>query len=246
MGLVGPLVALAAAAGPRTVRVSCAISLRPALAEIIDSQRREHPDLRFLINAGGSGLLAQQVIRGAPVDLFVSASSVELERLQGEGLVLEGSRRVIAGNSLVIVSPAGAPLPGSLNGLSDPAFDTIAVGNPKTAPLGRYTAQTLAHHGLDDVLRERLVYGENARQVGEYVARGEAAAGLVYRSDALLLGNRVRIGPEIPTDSHDPVVYEAAAIGDSEMAPAVEALVQELASARSRAIFSRHGFTSAR
>ncbi len=67
----------------------------------------------------------------------------------------------------------------------------IAIGNPKTAPAGRYARAALIDAGLWDVLAQRLVYANNVRQAVEYVARGDASAGLVYRTDAVRFRERV-------------------------------------------------------
>ena len=231
---------------PSTVWVSCAMSLKPAVAQVSELFEEDHPGVHVQINAGGSGLLVQQARRGAPVDLFVSASPVEMDRLEREGLLREGSRRPISANRLVLVAPPDQQVPASLAELGQGRFDRIALGNPNTAPVGRYAMQALESHGLARELRNRLVFGENARQVCEYVARGEAAAGLVYRTDARLLGSRLTLGPEIPGDSHEPIRYEAAVMQESQAADLARQLLDALTSAEARAILKRHGFTEAR
>jgi len=221
------------------LRISVASSLKPAVSEALDGFPSEEPPL---LNAAASGVLLQQAVRGAPVDVFLSASPLEIERLVSEGLALGGSRRLFASNRLVVIAPCDAPAPGALDELRQSRFDRIAVANPRTAPLGRYTRQALEAVGLWEALAPRRVLGENARQVADYVSRGEAPAGIVYRTDAMLLVGRVCVGLEIPSELHSAVAYEGVVIRDTARPREAEALLDWLASGDGRAALARHGF----
>jgi molybdate transport system substrate-binding protein len=221
--------------------VSVAISLEPAFREIVDAWRERHPRPGIDLNAGGSALLMQQIRRGAPVDLFVSASPDEVERLEGEGLLLPGSRRTIASNRLTIVVAAGREPPRDPAELSGAEWDRIAVGNPRTAPIGRYAERVLVATGCRDAVRSRLVLAENARQVLDYVLRGEVAAGIVYRTDALLFPDRLAHGPALDPGPAAPV-YEAAIPRDSARRQSAVELLELIESDVGRRILSRHGF----
>jgi len=233
-------------AAERSILVSVAISLEPALSELAALFERSHQGTELLLNAGGSGVLSQQARRGAPVDLFVSASPVELDRLEAEGLLSPSERRIVASNRLVIVVPRGTTPPARVEELIDRRFDRIAVGNPATAPVGRYTRQALDALGLWDSLAPRLVQGENARQVLDYVSRGEASAGLLYRTDADLLPDRVELGPELPAGSHQPIRYEAAVLNDAEQARLAGEFLDLLVSETGLQVLRSHGFADPR
>jgi len=219
------------------LQISVAISLLPAMREFATSGGPA-----MLLNAGGSGVLLQQARRGAPVDLFFSASPDELDVLAGERLLVEGSRRSVATNRLVVVVPADADPPATLEELKLPSYARIALGNPRTAPVGRYAAAALRSTGLLPALESRVVHGENARQVLDYVARGEASAGVVYRTDALLLSDRVRLGPLFPVESHPPILYQAAVLAGSRNPRGAEALLDRLLTPAGQQVLRRHGF----
>ncbi len=238
------LLSTAVAAEHATLQVSVAISLRPAVEQAVAVYRSQHPAVRILLNTGGSGVLLQQALRGAPVDVLISASPVEITRLITTARALPAGRRRIASNRLVVVSPSGLPPPAGLEDLLRPEFERIAVGNVRTAPLGRYTREALQALGLWDRLRGRLVPAENARQVVEYVARGEVDAGIVYRTDARLLEHRVVMGPEIASRLHAPITYEGIVLAAPDKQSAALSFLDWLASEAGRAVLARYGFRS--
>ena len=230
-------------AAERELLISVAVSLRPAVGEIADLYRATEPEIDLTLNSAASGVLTQQALRGAPVDLLISASPTELDRLERAGRLQADGRAAIAGNRLIVLLPHDSPSITDVRQLERPGFDRIAVGNPATAPVGRYTAEALATLGLEVALATRLVRAESARQVVEYVARGEAAAGLCYRTDARLAPGRVRAGPELPADSHTPILYQAGLLTEAD--PAAADFLALLLSTEGQAVFRRHGFPPA-
>jgi molybdate transport system substrate-binding protein len=234
--------AVPGAAAAETVLVSAAASLKEAVRDAADRFEAAHPGAKVVVNAAASGVLLRQIEEGAPVDLFLSASRDEVARLEKAGRIEPGSTRPLAGNRLVVVVPAGDEPPASLAGLADPRFDRIAAGNPKTVPAGRYAEQALRHAGILGTVAKRLVPGETVRQVLEYVARGEAAAGFVYATDARMFEGKVRLGPEAPAGSHDPIVYYAAPLRDAPHAQPAGALLAFLLSDEGRGVLARRGF----
>ena len=226
----------------RSLTASVAISLGPALEDAARLFEAERPGVRVRINAAASGILAQQVRRGAPVDLLISASPREIDWL--ERFVPIGTRRRVASNRVVVVVPGDGTRPTKIEDLADPTFDLVAVGNPRTSPLGRYTTEVLKSLGLLERLRSRLVQAENARQVLDYVARGEVAAGLVYRTDASLAGDRVALGPEAAADSHSPILYEGVVLASSLEPELADAFLEFLTSPTGGRVLTRFGFLS--
>ncbi len=244
-------IAAAAAAG-RTERIAggellvfTAVSLKDALRDAIEGFENRHPGIAIYLHAGASGMLARQIERGAPADLFLSAAPVEIDRLQKAGLLRPGSRSAFAGNRMVIAVARGVEPPAAFRDLLEARFDRIAVGNPRTVPAGRYAAQALRSQEIHDTLAPRLVPAENARQVLDYVVRGETAAGIVYRTDAHLAGGDVIVGPELPADAHAPIIYEAAVPHAADNPDAALLFIGFLQSDRGQAILSRFGFLPA-
>ncbi len=242
----GLLPACGGGVGRETTLISVAASFAPAMAELTEEFSQRRDDCVFEINTGASAMLAVQLEQGAPVELLVSASMHEFIRL-AELDLLDETRpaRAIAGNRLVIVTPPGVAPPGTVHQLTDPRFDRIALADPRSAPLGRYTRQVLLSSGLLQELDPRLVLGGDARRVIEYVARGEAAAGIVYLTDAARYGGRVIRGPEIPGEHHDPIHYGAALTRHARGSCAVE-LLAFLSSESGREIIEASGFRAPR
>lgn len=220
--------------------VSAAVSLKAPLERAASAwEARGHA--KVTLNTAASGVLLAQIERGAPVDVFVSASRDEIDRLARSAAIVAGTRRAVAGNRLVAIVPAGGLVPRAFADLARPGYDRIAIGNPATVPAGRYARDALTSAGIWDDVAPRLVFAESVRQVLDWVARGEAAAGIVYRTDVALERGEVAAGAEAPAGSHPPIVYEACAVTGGHEAEAREFL-EFLASREAAALFSSHGF----
>ena len=232
-----------AAPGVEPLRISAAASVAEVLNEVgraFDSTTGTAVE----VNAGGSGALAAQVEQGGPCDVFVSADAATIDRLDAAGLLVPGSRRVVAGNRLVLVVPADSPLgTGEFADVADAGrFGRVAVGESRTAPAGRYARQAFAALGVAEAVGPRLVEGLDVRQVLHYVRSGEVDAGVVYASDAASAGGAVRVYAVAPESSHEPVEYVAAVVKASGRTGKAGAFVEFLAGKRGRPAFEARGF----
>jgi molybdate transport system substrate-binding protein len=190
------------------------------------------------ISYAGSAALARQIAAGAPADLFISAAPEWVDSLAADGL-LTGGPRVLFGNRLVLIAPAGeATGPG---GLDAAAFGTglIATGHVASVPAGVYARAALESLGLWPALQDRIVQVDNVRVALALVARGEVERGIVYASDAAS-SPEVAVIAQFPAASHPPILYPAATVSDSPLAPA---LLDHLAGPAALAIFLAAGFT---
>lgn len=221
--------------------VATAISLKGPVDQAITAFQGRSPGEKIELQAAASGVIVAQIEHGAPVDLFISASPVEMDRVAQSGRVVAETRRAIATNRLVLVARRGLDPPGTFDGLMDPRFARIAIGNPKTVPAGRYADQAIRKEELTGTIERRLVFGENVRQVLDYVMRGEADAGLVYATDARLGGDDVVVGPAVDATLHDPVIYEAAVVRGRGTARA-RAFLEFLTSPAGLGILAANGF----
>ena len=235
------LVALPWAALAQTLTVSAAASLTDAFREIGARFEASRPGTTLRFNFASSGVLIQQILQGAPVDVFASADRETMDRGVARGAIDADTRRDFAANALVMIVPtAGGPAPTGLADLATPLVRRIAVGKIATAPVGRYTKQALDAASLWGPLERKFVFGDNARQVLDYVARGEVEAGFVYLTDAALMGERVRIALTIA--GHSPITYPAAVVADSRLKPLARDFVAFLSGSQAQAILARHGF----
>ena len=191
-------------------------------------------------NFAASGVLQQQIQRGAPIDVFVSAGEKQMDRLEKAGLLLAGSRRVIAGNQLVLVVPSRSPLRSlRFGGLDSIAIRRIAIGD-NSVPAGDYGRQTLAYYGLREAVQAKLVPLGSVRAVAHAVAAGNVDAGIVYKSDARS-GPNLRIVAGAPEASHAPIRYSAAVIATSRQPKLARAYLNSLSSAQAGQMFRRYG-----
>jgi molybdate transport system substrate-binding protein len=152
---------------------------------------------------------------------------------------------VLACNRLVLIVPAEAKHPPkAFTALAEASVKRVSIGQPRTVPAGEYAREVLDKLKVSDALAGRLVYGANVRQVLAYVERGEVDAGIVYKTDAVEAGPRVRVMAEAQEAWHAPIVYPAVIVkasGHREAAARFEAYLQ---SAGARKIFEGAGFTA--
>ena len=237
------LLGLAPAAHAQELTLSVAISMREAVQELGRAFTATRPGVILRYNFGASGELQKQIEAGAPVDLFVSAATRQMDELEKRGLVVAATRRAFARNLLTVVKPADSRVdlvrPGDL---LDARVGRVVIGNPKTVPAGQYAEESLRALGLWERLRPRLVYAENVRQALEYVARGEVEAGFVYTTDLAARAAGVTEAFRLPEDTYQPVIYPAAVVTASRQPALAGAFIELLLSREGRAVLGRLGF----
>jgi molybdate transport system substrate-binding protein len=221
--------------------VSAAVSLKDAFNEIAAiAEKRTGTKIHF--NYGASGALQKQIESGAPADVFASAGAKQLDDLVARGLIVSTSRTDFARNALVLIVPAKKTEVGSFSDLANPSVKKIAVGNPKTVPAGQYTDQTLNRLKLLPQIQAKLIFAEDVRQVLDYVVRDEVDAGVVYSSDALSAGDKVKVVARAPAESHDPILYPIAIVKESKQLETAQRFIDLVCSPEGQAILTRHGF----
>lgn len=228
------------------ITVSAALSLKAAFEEIGPLFEKSRPGTRVLFNFAASGVLQRQIESGAPVDVFASASSMEMDGLDRKGMLLQETRRVLARNSIVLIKKTmDSPAINTFADLAKHEIKRIAIGNPVTVPAGKYSAEMLRYYHLDDKVRERLVLCENVRQVLDYVARGEVDAGLVFFTDAKGRSPDVTVVAPAGPESHSPAIYEIAVIAGARLPDAARAFNLFTGSKEAQAALARQGFRTA-
>src|SRR5688572_26039059 len=178
----------------------------------------------------------------APADRSIPAAPNQADDLVAANLADGKSRRTIAANTLVLIVPAeAASPPKDFKDLSHPRHKRIAIGDPRTVPAGQYAMQTLTSLKLEGALKGRLIHAANVRQVLDYVDRGEVSAGLVYSTDALESGGKVKVIATAEPSTHDPIIYPAVVLNDGKRQPAQRFLLY-LTSDGAQLVFKQKGF----
>ncbi len=227
--------------------VSAAASMKDALVEAKERFEGEHPDVTVRLNLGSSGSLRQQIVHGAPADLFISASEGHMDALVEQGLVAPEAVRTVASNTVVLIRPA-VEAAGGLSGWQDltgPSVSRIGIGNPAHVPAGMYGQAVLERLGLWEAVQPRLVLGENVRQVLQYVETASVDAGIVYGSDAAT-SEKVVVVAEAPAGSHPPVRYPMAVLKGAAHPDEAEAFAAYLLSPAGQEVLRAHGFEGVR
>ena len=107
----------------KTILVFAAVSLVESMSKI-ETKFEEQYDVNVSVSFGGSQMLAQQIIRGAPADIFIPAGNFQISDLQAHDLIY-GEPTDILRNQLVIISRPEISI-SSLNDLRSNQFRKIA------------------------------------------------------------------------------------------------------------------------
>ena len=212
----------------KPVTVYAAASLRDVFPAIDTTPR---------YSFAGSNQLLTQIERGAPADVFASASAKEPEALYAAGRC---SRPVaFASNAVVLIVPAGNPgKVTSLESLMSGPRRRLAVGT-QDVPVGQYTRELLETAGADEVLTRNTVSNEaNVASLTSKVALGSADAGFAYNTDARSAGDRVEM-IRLPVEVQPKIQYLLCAVRKSE---AGRAFIDKVTSAAGRRVLERQGF----
>lgn len=227
------------------LRVAAAISLQEALTTLAAEFEKQEGG-KVELNFGSSGQLLVQVRNGAPCDVFISAAREQVDELVKAGLADMSTLHVIARNDLVLAGRREAKnAPKRFEDLADPAIRRLAMGDPSTVPAGKYASQVLEHFKLTETLKDRIVYGKNARQVLDYVERGEVDAGIVYVTDLVAAAHRdadLQLLAAAERSWHDPIDYSAIALTGSNQSERCKAFLAMLVSHRARKVLWERGF----
>jgi molybdate transport system substrate-binding protein len=219
--------------------VSAAASLTNAFAEIGRAFEAQNAGTRVQFNFAASGTLLQQIARGAPVDVFASADEETMDRAAERGLVDVSTRIDFAGNRLVAIVPSDArTVPTSPAEVS--RLPRVAIGQPASVPVGRYTKSVLERANLWPATEARMIAAQSVRQVLDYVARGEVDVGYVYATDAALMPDRVKVAFAVPTVG--PIAYPIAVTSVAIDKALAARFVRFVATSEGQAVLARHGF----
>lgn len=223
----------------KTILVFAAVSLVESMSKI-ETKFEEQHDVNVSVSFGGSQMLAQQIIRGAPADIFIPAGNFQISDLQAHDLIY-GEPTDILRNQLVIISRPEISI-SSLNDLRSNQFRKIAIANPQLAPAGNYAQEALKQAGLWESIREKIIFGIDVRATLGYVESGNVDASIVYKTDAATVDTPISIHAVSP-QTHSEISYPAALISRPDRHEFSQQFINFLRTVHVGNIFESYGFT---
>ena len=228
------------------ITVAAAADLNAALTEIAaDYEKSGGGTVR--LSFGSSGNLFNQIQNGAPFDVFFSADLDYPEKLIEAGLAEKASLYPYAVGQLVLWVTASSSLDlqhRGMNILLDPSVKKISLANPEHAPYGRAAVAALRHFGLYEKVSHRFVFGENVSQAAQFVESGNAQAGFVALSHAMVPGMRDK-GRYwiIPSDAYPASQQAVVILSHSSKKAEAAAFLQYLQKAEATGVLRHYGFS---
>lgn len=231
--------ATACASGDSTpVLVSAAASLTDAFAAIESAFEEANPGVDVVLNLGGSSALREQILEGAPADVFASANLSNMDQIVESGAVA-GEPSIFAQNLLQIAVPPGNPA--GITGLTDFGRDELLIGLcAEGVPCGEFARDALDAAG---VIPATDTDEPDVRALLTKIEAGELDAGITYVSDVVSAGGSVE-GIDIPDGENVVAVYPIAVLAESASPEESEDFVDFVLSAAGQAILVEHGFAA--
>lgn len=227
------LVACTGAQSERRLVVSAASSLTEAFGDVAAVFETQHPGVSVVLNLGGSSALREQILQGAPADVFASADLATMaEVITANGAA---SSDVFARNRLVVAVASGNPA--GVRGLEDLARTDLFVGLcAPSVPCGRLAALVLEAQGVVPAVDSQE---PNVRSLVAKIGNGDLDVGLVYRSD--VLGSSLVEGIALPADVDFASEYRIAVLNGAHETDLASAFVEFVLSSEGAAIVLANG-----
>lgn len=242
------------------VKVFAAASMQSSLEELEASFEEANPDIDIVLNCDSSGTLMEQIKEGAPCDVFFSAAQKQMDELEGEGLVVEGTRTNVLNNQLVVITyPESGTAVTGLETLKDAKSIALADGS---VPVGKYTRQALMNLGILDEVEDpatittqqvsdalggvEISEQGNVSKVLTAVAEGSCEVGTVYLSDTYGQEDAVEILEQVSYDVTGNIIYPIAQIANPDATEAeTEAaakVIEYFTNDDAKALYDKHLF----
>jgi molybdate transport system substrate-binding protein len=243
-----------------TVNVFAAASLSAVMADFEASFEEANPDVDIVVNADSSGALLTQIQEGAPCDVFFSAAQKQMDTLEEDGMVVDGTRTNVVNNQLVVITQPDSET--AVTGLADIAnAKSIALADG-SVPVGKYTRQAMINLGLLAEVEDpaTITTAEVSEQLGgveiseqgnvskvlSAVEEGASEVGTTYLSDTVGHEDKVKILETVGYDVTGDIIYPVAQIvnkdaGDEESAAAAD-LIAFITNDEAKALYQKYGF----
>lgn len=242
------------------IQVFIAASLNTVMTELAEEYNKEHPEVKITYNADSSGTLLTQIEEGYECDIFFSAAQKQMDQLEKDGLVVDGTRANVVNNQVVVVSlkDSGTKVTG-LENLNEASSIALAGGS---VPVGKYTRQALVNIGtlnkVDDVSTittqeisdalggVEISEQDNVSKVLAAVVEGSCEVGTTYFSDTYGYEDKLDILQKVSYDLTGNVIYPIARVQNDEadevQNKAADDFIKFITSDAAKAVFDSYYF----
>ena len=242
------------------IQVFIAASLNTVMTELAEEYNKEHPEVKITYNADSSGTLLTQIEEGYECDIFFSAAQKQMDQLEKDGLVVDGTRANVVNNQVVVVSlkDSGTKVTG-LENLNEASNIALAGGS---VPVGKYTRQALVNLGtlnkVDDVSTittqeisdalggVEISEQDNVSKVLAAVVEGSCEVGTTYYSDTYGYEDKLDILQKVSYDLTGNVIYPIARVqndeADEAQNKAADDFIKFITSDAAKAVFDSYYF----
>lgn len=250
----------AAAAQETTVTLFAAKSLNTVMEDLIAAYQETHPNVKIVGSYDSSGTLMTQIEEGAACDVFFSAAQKQMNQLEQDGLLVDGTRHNVVNNQVCVVTYKGSNT--AVTGLEDLSKASNLALADGSVPVGKYTRQALVNAGIlnetEDVSKSttqevsealggiEINECANVGAVTSAVVEAANEVGTVYYSDTYGFEDKLEILEKVPYDLTGNVIYPVAQVVNKEadelQQQAAEAFVEYLVSDEAKAVFDKYYF----
>ena len=246
--------------GETEIQVFIASSLNTVMEELAEKYNETQPNVTITFNADSSGTLLTQIQEGYECDIFFSAAQKQMDDLEADGLVKEGTRANVVNNQVVVVSlkDSGTKVTG-LENLNEAESIALAGGS---VPVGRYTREALISLGTLDGSKAAEEYTteevsealggveiseqDNVSKVLTAVVEGSCEVGTTYYSDTYGYEDDLEILETVSYDLTGNVIYPIARVvneeADDAQTAAAEDFLEYVLSDEAKEVFEAYYF----
>ena len=242
------------------IQVFIAASLNTVMTELAKMYNEEHPEVKITYNADSSGTLMTQIEEGYECDIFFSAAQKQMDQLEKDGLLVDGTRANVVNNQVVVVTlkDSGTKVTG-LKDIGNAGSIALAGGS---VPVGKYTRQAMVNLGMLNAAEDvsaistkeisdalggvEISEQDNVSKVLTAVAEGSCEVGTTYYSDTYGYEDELVILEKVSYDLTGNVIYPIARVkndeADDAQAKAAEDFLKFILSDQAKAVFDSYYF----
>lgn len=242
------------------IQVFIAASLNTVMTDLAQRYQEEHPEVKITFNADSSGTLLTQIQEGYECDIFFSAAQKQMNQLEEDGLMVEGSRANVVNNQVVVITWKGSNT--KVTGLENlEAAENLALAGG-SVPVGRYTRQALINLGKLEAAEDAAqittdqvsqAFGgveiseqSNVSKVLLAVAEGSCEVGTTYYSDTYGYEDKLEILETVDYELSGNVIYPIAQVknpeADEAQTKAAREFMEYILSEDAKSIFQSYYF----